>query len=32
MHTGECNPLQLPGDGQYNQISTQLLSDKFIHT
>ena len=32
MHTGKLNPLQLPQNEQYNQITTQLGSGKLIHT
>ena len=32
MHTGKPNPLQLPQNEQYNQLSSQLISGKLIHT
>ena len=32
MQTGKPNPLQLPQDEQYNQLTTQLISGKLIHT
>ena len=32
MHTGKPNPLQLPQNEQYNQLTTQLISGKLIHT
>ena len=32
MHTGKQNHLQLPQNGQYNQLTTQLISGKFNHT
>ena len=32
MHTGTPNPLQLPQNEQYNQLTTQLISGKLIHT
>ena len=32
MHTGKRNPLQLPQNEQYNQLTTQLISGKIIHT
>ena len=32
MHTGKRNPLQLPEDEQYTNISTQLISGKLVHT
>ena len=32
MHTGKRNPLQLPQNEQYNQLTTQLISGKLIHT
>ena len=32
MHTGKPNPLQLPQNEQYNQLTTQLISRKLIHT
>ena len=32
MRTGEPNPLQLPQTEQYNQLTTQLISGKSIHT
>ena len=32
MHTGKRNPLQLPGDEQYNKLTTKLVSGKLIHT
>ena len=31
MHTGKRNPLQLPEDEQYDKLSTQLISGKFVH-
>ena len=31
-HTGNRNPLQLPEDEPYTQLSTQLFSGKLIHT
>ena len=31
-HTGKPNPLQLPQNEQYNQLTTQLISGKLIHT
>ena len=32
MQTGKHNPLQLPQNEQYNQLTTQLISGKLIHT
>ena len=32
MRTGKCNPLQLPQNEQYNQLTTHLISGKVIHT
>ena len=32
MQTGKHNPLQLPQDEQYNQLTTQLKSGKLFHT
>ena len=32
MQTGKPNPLQLPQTEQYNQLTTQLISGKLIHT
>ena len=32
MHTGKPNALQLPQNEQYNQLTTQLISGKLIHT
>ena len=32
MQTGKPNPLQLPQNEQYNQLTTQLISGKLIHT
>ena len=32
MHTGNQNPLQLHQNEQYNQLTTQLISGKLIHT
>ena len=32
MHTGKRNPLQLPQNEQYSQLTTQLISGKLIHT
>ena len=32
MHTGKHNPLQLPQNDQYNQLTNQLISGKLIHT
>ena len=32
MQTGKPNPLQLPQDEQYNQLTTQLISGKLFHT
>ena len=31
MQTGKPNPLQLPQNEQYNQLTTQLISGKLIH-
>ena len=30
MHTGKPNPLQLPQNEQYDQLTTQLISSNFI--
>ena len=32
MHSGKPNSLQLPQNEQYNQLTTQLISEKLIHT
>ena len=32
MHTCIRNPLQLPEDEQYNQLTTQLTSGRLLHT
>ena len=32
MHTGKHNALQLPQNDQYNQLTTQLISGKLVHT
>ena len=32
MQTGKPNPLQPPQNEQYNQLTTQLISGKLIHT
>ena len=32
MHTGKPNPLQLPQNEHYNQLTTKLISRKIIHT
>ena len=32
MQTGKPNPLQLPQNEQYNQLTTQLISGKLFHT
>ena len=32
MHTGKPNPLRLPQNERYNQLTTQLSSGKLIHT
>ena len=32
IHTGKQNPLKLPQNEQYNQLTTQLISGKLIHT
>ena len=31
-HTGKSNPLQLPRNEQYNQLTTRLISGKLFHT